>query len=91
MAYYLLAVTNAGEGMGRIYAGNFGLKDGMKVALSTIIERAKALSCYQGCHRKTTHDREVPYHMYRGTHPVRCVNPPLVAICIRTMGPHYIS
>ena len=35
------------------------LKDGMKVALSTIIERAKALSCYQGCHRKTTHDREV--------------------------------
>ena len=25
MAYYLLSVANAGEGMGRIYAGNFGL------------------------------------------------------------------
>ena len=32
MAYYLLAVTNAGEGMGRIYAGNFGLE----AAISTV-------------------------------------------------------
>ena len=34
MAYYLLAVTNAGEGMGRIYAGNFGLEIGRVFVLS---------------------------------------------------------
>jgi hypothetical protein len=67
------------------------LKDGMKVALSTIIERAKALSCYQGCHRKTTHDREVLTTCIGALIQHDASIHRFLAICIRTMGPHYIS
>ena len=51
MAYYLLAVTNAGEGMGRIYAGNFGL-EGWRfrgLAKLPIIQSSNHLSMAVNC------------------------------------------
>jgi len=47
----------------------------IKVSLSTIIDRAKGLGCYQPRPKKKAHDREVVTTGHRRFDPARCFSP----------------